>query len=69
MTQFNELAFLEDGAAEVDGTKPERSHAAILRDVVRAELLNLDEQFLAALNGCVGTCPAQRLLYVMTDVV
>ena len=50
---FNQLALVEDGSAEVDRRAPERDHTAILREVVSAELPELDEFFLAALNGYV----------------
>ena len=43
---------VEDGAAEVDGVVPELSHEQLLRSVVQKEVSNLDEYFLAALNGC-----------------
>ena len=64
ITRFNEQAFVEDGAAEVDGTEPERDHGTILRAAVLDELPNLDEQFLAALNGCVafGFCSVSAAL-------
>ena len=54
ISSFNNQAFVEDGAAEVEGTSPERDHVTILRDAVLKELPHLDEQFLAALNGCVA---------------
>jgi hypothetical protein len=54
VTSFNNQAFVEDGAAEVEGTSPERDHVTILRDAVLTELPHLDEQFLAALNGCAA---------------
>jgi hypothetical protein len=49
---FNDRAMVEYGSAEVDGVEVEETQSALLRTVILGELDNLDQHFLAALNGC-----------------